>query len=61
VNERRVPMKVKDLLEILKDFDPDATVSIHCDGGLVSASLDGTIDLNDGEDPDEFVLAAETT
>jgi hypothetical protein len=54
-------MKVKDLLEILKDFDPDATVSIHCDGGLVSASLDGTIDLNDGEDPDEFVLAAETT
>ena len=54
-------MKVKDLVEILKDFDEDADVAVFCNGELYRASLDGTLDMNDGEEPNEFALAAETT
>ena len=54
-------MKVKDLVKILRDFDDEANVSVFCNGELYRASLDGTLDMNDGEEPNEFALAAETT
>lgn len=54
-------MKVKDMIKLLDGVDPEAEVTIFCNGGMYPSSLDGTLDLNDGEVPEEFCVAAETT
>lgn len=54
-------LTVKDLLAMLEGWDPDATISIHCDGGLYGTSLFGTEEMNDGSDPFDFVVHANTT
>jgi hypothetical protein len=54
-------MKVKELLKMLNGIDPEADVKVFCNGGIYDSSLDGTEDMNDGEVPDEFCIAAETT
>lgn len=54
-------MKVKELLELLDGVDPEANVMVFCNGGIYEASLEGTKEMNDGEVPDEFCVAAETT
>jgi hypothetical protein len=54
-------LKVKDLLVMLEGWDPESTVSIHCDGGLYGTSLFGTEDMNDGSEPSDFVIHADTT
>lgn len=54
-------MKVKELLAMMNGVDPEAEVMIFCNGGLYGSSLDGTQDMNDGEVPNEFCIAADTT
>ena len=54
-------LKVKDLLEMLEGWDPEATVSIFCNGGMYETSIFNTEDMNDDSEPSEFVISADTT